>query len=812
MVDKDQLNAMAADEAAKVYLAEGGSPIPVPRRGSHKDPGVKNWQKHRFTHGEFEPDDNIGLKLGAELRKGFYVIDIDLDLKMSGASAVLDAMLPTSSRVFGRPSAPRSHRLYLATRPLVGVRYHGVGDLVVIEIRGVNRRASSPQQTIVPPSVHASGEPITYDEYGDWPTIDADGLEEAVKFAAVALVLLQVWPALGKRHNARLAWAKALHQRELPADVTKRIMIAVTAATDGDVSDAAQCVADTLAKAPEDTVGASYIVEQLQDGAAALRAIDKILGRKRCPQDAYDVSELNLNTLTPPVWARVSGSNAPVTLMLQGGLPVRIAAIPHGGASHRRPTSVLQPLDADRLRHEVAQRATFVGGKQYRQVPPPRDLIADMLATEPRRVPLPTVTRITHAPVLAVDGTIDLRPGYQPATGVYYVDDGLVIPPVADGPTADDVRRAVAVLSMPLQDFAFVSDADYTAAAACLLLPFVRTLIDGPTPLHLIKKPVAGAGATLLSDTLLYPAVGTDIARMSTVQSDDEWRKQITATLLDGPAVVCVDNARELTSPQLAKAITDNVWQARILGVSRNAVLRVECVWVATGINPDLHSEVARRIVPCRLDPRVEQPWLRRDFRIADLRSWSRQHRGEMVWAALTVARAWFVAGQPAGDQTLGMFEGWSHVIGGILKHAGLTGFLGNLQEVYDEADVEGDAVHWFLSEWNRQHGSIPVRITDTALWALRDGSPMLELMAVERGRSERYAKWVRRLQRRVVEIDGRPVRIEPVSTHSSKTRNHTWRLICVDGRPLPRSVQVHRPGNDFDFLWPDGSDTSDSL
>ena len=28
---------------------------------------------------------------------------------------------------------------------------------------------------------------------------------------------------------------------------------------------------------------------------------------------------------------------------------------------------------------------------------------------------------------------------------------------------------------------------------------------------------------------------------------------------------------------------TDNVWQARILGVSRNAILRVECVWGATG-------------------------------------------------------------------------------------------------------------------------------------------------------------------------------------------------------------------------------------
>jgi hypothetical protein len=271
------------------------------------------------------------------------------------------------------------------------------------------------------------------------------------------------------------------------------------------------------------------------------------------------------------------------------------------------------------------------------------------------------------------------------------------------------------------------------------------------------------------------------------VGDDDEWRKQITATLLDGPSVVLIDNARELVSPQLAKAITDDVWQARILGVSRNAVLRVECAWGATGINPDLHQEVARRVVPCRIDPRMERPWLRGGFAIPDLRAWSRAHRADMIWAALTLARAWHVAGRPGGERSLGMFEDWARVVGGVLQHAGFGGFLANLEELYEEADVEGDAVAWFYQEWNAQHSDRPVRLSEVATWALATGSPVLGIMTSvsERGRHTEFSKWVRRLRNRVVEIGGRPLRIEQVKADGPSQRQ-TWRLVPTDSRTLP--------------------------
>lgn len=806
---KDQLNHARVLEAAEFYFKQHLQLVPVPRQGNHKDPNKRNWQKHTFVAKDFLDDNqNIGARLGEEVGKDAHLTDVDIDMKLPdkittfpGAAQVVAELLPDCGWIHGRDSAPRTHLVYLTTAPVSTVKYVGLNGAALLELRGRSSKKQSSQITIIPPGVHQSGECIRFDEF-DLSTFakvrDVEGVIRGAILAAVALAVLQIWPQKGQRHDARLAFSKVLHAAGLSEMECKAILRAVNRATGSDVADVDTCFADTISKPAEDTKGASWIVEYLDDGAATLKVIDRILGRKpSLPEGSFDVTQIDLKTLTPAVWQRVADSNKPEHCFLQGGLPVRSIRLPDN--SKRRPTWSLQPLDSDRLRHHVAQSATFVKRTRdgYKQEVPPRDLIADMLVTPPDRVPLPIVTRITYAPTVADDGAIDLAPGYQSATSTFYVPDpSLTIPAVPMSPTATDIDAARAALLEPLADFDFVTDADRTHAIALMLLPFVRNLIGGPTPLHLISKPVAGAGATLLTDTLLYPSVGTDIAKMSTVNDDDEWRKTITSTLLDGPTATVIDNARSLTSPVLAKVLTDTTWQARILGVSRNAMLKVECTWVATGINPELHQEVMRRIVPVRLDPKVERPWTRTAFSIPSLREWSRENRGRMISAALTLARAWVIAGRPRGDRSLGMFEDWAAVIGGILKHADLPDFLANLTTVYDEADVEGDAIHWFYAEWHSTHQMQPVKISDTALWALSANSPMLDLInsATERGRSTQYSQWVRRLKGRVVDVRGIPMRIEPAST-TGATRSHTWKLVAVNGTaPAPPPPTTQSP------------------
>lgn len=76
-----------------------------------------------------------------------------------------------------------------------------------------------------------------------------------------------------------------------------------------------------------------------------------------------------------------------------------------------------------------------------------------------------------------------------------------------------------------------------------------------------------------------------------------------------------------------------------------------------------------------------------------------------MVHAALTLTRAWIVAGMPRGTATLGSYEQWAATIGGILQVAGIPGFLGNLEVFYENADVEGAALRELVSLWWATYG-----------------------------------------------------------------------------------------------------------
>ncbi|MCA9056264.1 MAG: hypothetical protein KDA75_20685, partial [Planctomycetaceae bacterium] len=158
--------------------------------------------------------------------------------------------------------------------------------------------------------------------------------------------------------------------------------------------------------------------------------------------------------------------------------------------------------------------------------------------------------------------------------------------------------------------------------------------------------------------------------------------------------------------------ITSPTWEDRLLGQSATLRIHVRCGWLATGNNPVVSSEMARRIIRIRLDAKMDRPWLRKEFK-HDLRVWSRQNRDRLVWAALTLIRAWIAAGRPPGSIKLGMFEDWSEVMGGILEVTGIQGFLTNLDEFYDESDAEGSQWRSFVAAWWNEHQTRPAKVAD---------------------------------------------------------------------------------------------------
>jgi len=85
-------------------------------------------------------------------------------------------------------------------------------------------------QTVVPPSVHVSGELIEWESEGDPAEVDSKCLIQDVARLAVAALLKRHWPAPGSRHDAALAVAGLLMRFGFSQDYTAHFVEVVAAA------------------------------------------------------------------------------------------------------------------------------------------------------------------------------------------------------------------------------------------------------------------------------------------------------------------------------------------------------------------------------------------------------------------------------------------------------------------------------------------------------------------------------------------------------------------------------------------------------
>ncbi len=510
-----------------------------------------------------------------------------------------------------------------------------------------------------------------------------------------------------------------------------------------------------------------------------------------------NAGDRELPRVTKATWEAIQKANRDPYLFRFGGLPARIETGDDG-------TPNTQPLNDARMRHVLARVATWyqvTDGDEEIPALPPAHVVSDVLATPD--MPLPILEGIVSSPVFARDGTILTTPGYHPQACMYYhPPSGFAIPDVPERPSDEDVERAkMLLLDELLVDFPFVenpdggdgqpaANAERAHAVAMVIQPFARQMITGATPLYLIEKPSPGTGASLLVDVLVQVVTGRPVMTMTEGRNDDEWRKRLTAKLLDGPQFIVMDNLRrKLDSSALAAAITTPMWEDRILGQSTVARIPVRCEWIATGNNPVLSDEIARRCVRIRMDAKCDQPWLRRSFKHPQLVRWVRAHRSELVWAALTLVQNWIARGRPVGDYTLGMFQSWADTMGGILDAAGIAGFLGNLADFYDKVDVQGAIWRTLVAAWWERFGGESVGVSD--LFALVARLDMGLDLGTGKERSQRTRLGLllneQRDRRYQVEISGEMLVLQ-IARAGTKQRANQWRLICQN---TPETVNV---------------------
>lgn len=446
-------------------------------------------------------------------------------------------------------------------------------------------------------------------------------------------------------------------------------------------------------------------VSQALDVAAAMRpAAQPRPGTEKLPE--IQVNNRDLIAVIEDAWSAVMRANDPPKLLVRAGSLVRLRP----GKEAPRIELVDQPIAYGHLARIARWVRVYEDSRTYGS--PDSDVARDMI---PNPHPgLPEVDTVVSVPVFDAEGTLLEDAGYHPSARLWHHKTaGLELGAIPDSPTAEEARDARALLIEDLLgDFPFVSESDRAHAVAAILLPFARRMIPGCTPLHLVEAPSPGSGKGLLGAVLAnFALVNQSPGIMTMGRSEEETRKSITACLLNGPPLVLLDNVRSLRSAQLSAVLTAENWTDRVLGHSQMVELPNKAIWIATGNNPNLSLEVARRCVRIRLDAKTDRPWLRDPelFQHHPLMVWVGANRARLMRAALVLVRAWVSAGRSPAKRTLGSFEEWAHVIGGILDHVGIPGFLSDLEELYEAADAEGQEWREFIAAWWEKYQSLSV-------------------------------------------------------------------------------------------------------
>jgi hypothetical protein len=178
-----------------------------------------------------------------------------------------------------------------------------------------------------------------------------------------------------------------------------------------------------------------------------------------------------------------------------------------------------------------------------------------------------------------------------------------------------------------------------------------------------------------------------------------------------------VPNGHVLKSNALVTMLTSRVMRSRPFHNNRKMEsFPNNTIWMSTGNAYRLGGDLERRCYTIAMRPPTDRPYERSNFRHADLRAWVRDNRERLLSDLFTIAVAWVRAGKPRSSIRMGSFEEWSAVIGGVLEHAGVTGFLGNFQSQMDNSCSESVSIRAFLQQWHDSFGVKPKSADDIQL------------------------------------------------------------------------------------------------
>ncbi len=380
---------------------------------------------------------------------------------------------------------------------------------------------------------------------------------------------------------------------------------------------------------------------------------------------------------------------------------------------------------------------------------------------------LPVLTGIVTAPTMTPDGRILETDGYDEHTGLYLdIPDPSIWPAIPECTTPEQAQEALRVLWYPFQKFPFETATDRGVFLSALLTAAVRALL--PTaPGFLIDSPTAGTGKTFLAKCLSI-LVGGEPGVMPPNNDETELRKTLLALVRTCPRVILIDNvAGTLRSEALCSFLTDTHFSDRLLGASNTATGRTNALFVLTGNNVAVVGDLNRRLLRCRIDPKLEQPW-KRTFDLNPL-EYTTDHRPEMICAALRILKTCVKSGYRHDNGRLASFEVWDDLVRNAVAWLAANGAdvadpVASIEDAF-ETDTDTLKLRALLQSWHNAFGSTGTTVAKAIRHAVDyvDGKRVIrdqelldafEAVAGERGRinPRLLAHWINYYKGRIVD------------------------------------------------------------
>jgi hypothetical protein len=387
-------------------------------------------------------------------------------------------------------------------------------------------------------------------------------------------------------------------------------------------------------------------------------------------------------------------------LFQRGGALVRLKRIARPekkrGANRPAGSLVIAVATPQYVRCEMARTAIYLrynakSGKWVKTDPPMK--YAAALAEKDEWGFKPLLATI-ETPTLREDGSILQKLGYDDDSGLYF-DSAVEFPEVPENPSKDDADKALNLIGGLLKDFPFVDDG-LAVAIAAILTALVRRVLPS-APMFLFDAPTPASGKTLMSRVVARIATGRDPVTQTYTGDPEEDRKRIFSNLIAGDQVVSFDNVdKPMQGATLCAVLTQPEFSDRLLCTNLIPRVPTNTTFLATGNNLVISGrDLVRRVLKCRIDPGVEKPEEREfDYSLLDVIA---DKRPELVVAALTIMRAYIVAGRPAQAIKPCDFDAWVVMVRAPLVWLGCGDPCASREEVAD-ADPETEKLTKLLT------------------------------------------------------------------------------------------------------------------